>query len=351
MSLQPTVNDQIPDETARVARAAFPAGNLYLTMRDELGVLFCDEQFADLYPRRGQPAQAPWRLALVTLMQFAENLTDRQAAEAVRARIDWKYALGLGLADEGFDFSVLSEFRSRLIQGCAEQRLFETLLNLFKQRGLLKARGRQRTDSTHILAAVRELNRFGIVGETLRQALNVLAQVAPEWLRQQVQTEWFERYARRFDEYRLPTGEAERRAEAEAMGRDGGHLLEQIYAETAPPYLRHIPAVEVLRRVWLQHFYYDQDTLHWRNADEEPPAATLIATPYDPEARFCVKRETFWCGYKVHLTETCDAETPPLITQVETTPATEQDISVLDRVQEALATRDLLPSEHRLRFG
>ena len=147
----------VPEETARVAHAAFRKGNRYMQMRDELGTLYQDEQFADLFPNMGQLAEAPWRLALVTVMQFAENLTDRQAADAVRGRIDWKYALSLDLIDEGFDFSVLSEFRTRLLNHGAEARLFEIMLTGFQNRGLLKARGKQRTDSTHILANVREL--------------------------------------------------------------------------------------------------------------------------------------------------------------------------------------------------
>src|SRR5947208_310610 len=151
MSLHPEPILPVPEETARVARAAFPKGTTYTRMRDELGVLWQDEDFAGLFPTRGQPALAPWRLALVTVMQFAENLSDRQAAEAVRARIDWKYALGLELTDPGFDFSVLSEFRSRLLSGGAEDLLLGKLLEECANRGLVKSRGRQRTDSTHVV--------------------------------------------------------------------------------------------------------------------------------------------------------------------------------------------------------
>src|SRR3954454_25003539 len=125
MSLKPSPIPFLPEDTARIARAAFPKGTPYLVLRDELGVIFTDEDFTDLFPQRGQSALAPWRLALVTVLQFRENLSDRQAAEAVRARIDWKYLLGLDLSDSGFDFSVLSEFRQRLLTGQAEQRLLD----------------------------------------------------------------------------------------------------------------------------------------------------------------------------------------------------------------------------------
>jgi len=159
MSLHPTDAASIPEETTRVARAAFPQGTLAIHLRDTLGHVFRDPLFAKLFPRRGQPAEAPWRLALVTVLQFVENLSDRQAAEAVRGRIDWKYALGLELTDSGFDASVLCKFRARLLAGREEGHMLEALLEACKEKGLLKARGRVRTDSTHVLAAVRALNR------------------------------------------------------------------------------------------------------------------------------------------------------------------------------------------------
>ena len=193
MSLQPRPIPPIPDETARVAHAAFPRGNTYLRLREELGPLYEDRDFAALFPKSGQPGLSPALLATVTLMQFLENLSDRQAADAVRARIDWKYALGLELTDPGFDFSVLSEIRARLVAGSAEQLLLDTMLERFRARGLVKARGQQRTDSTHVLAAIRVLHRLELVGETLRATLNQLATVAPEWIRGEARPEWFER--------------------------------------------------------------------------------------------------------------------------------------------------------------
>ncbi len=351
MSLQPTKDFSIPAHTAQVARSAFPDGNLYLSMRDELGTIFADEQFRNLYSQRGQPAEAPWRLALVTLMQFAENLTDRQAADAVRSRIDWKYVLGLELADQGFHYSVLSEFRLRLIQGQAEHLLFETLLMLFKKKKLLKAGGRQRTDSTYVLAAVRHLNRIELVGQTLYHALDLLAQIAPDWLRKQVSAEWYERYSRRLSSYCLPKPEEEQIALAETIGNDGLHLLQQIYSGDAPSYLRAIPSVETLRRVWLQNYFFEDDCLHWRREGNLPPASLRIISPYDEEAHFSAKREMNWYGYKVHLTETCQQDTPNLITHVETTPSNEQDNLSLDEIHAALQEKQLLPNQHVVDAG
>ncbi|MGW0477246.1 transposase [Streptomyces coeruleorubidus] len=158
MSLHVRKIDGVPEETARVARAAFPRGSLGMRIRDELGELFLDADFAGLYPSRGKPAWSPGRLALVSVMQFAEGLSDRQAADAVRGRLDWKYLLGLELADPGFDHSVLTEFRDRLIAGDAGIEILDRVLESAAEHGLLKAGGRARTDSTIVLSAARQIN-------------------------------------------------------------------------------------------------------------------------------------------------------------------------------------------------
>src|SRR5947208_10100734 len=175
MSLKPQPIEPVPEETARIARAAYPKGNIYLQLRDEFGTIYEDEDFVNLYPRRGQPAQAPWRLALVSVMQFREGLSDRQAADAVRGRLDWKYLLGLEVSDPGFDYSVLSEFRQRLLTNEKDLLVFDIFLTQLRERGYLKMRGQQRTESTHVLAKIRLLNRVEVVGETFRAALNSLA--------------------------------------------------------------------------------------------------------------------------------------------------------------------------------
>ncbi len=302
MSMHPHPIPAIPEETARVARAILPQGNVYLQMRDELGTLYQDEDFRDLFPIRGQPAEVPWRLALVTLMQYAEGLTDRQAADAVRTRIDWKYVLSLELTDSGFDFSVLSEFRGRLLAHGAERRLFDRLVEQFRERGWIKARGKQRTDSTHVLAAIRTLRRLECVGETMRHALNVLAEVAPTWLLEHMDPEWGDRYEKRFSDFRLPKDIKARVALAETIGGDGRRLLEHVYAETSLPWLAELEAVQTLRRVWIQHYHAREQGTAWRADDELPPSALLITSPYDIEARYSRKKSTVWTGYKVHFT-------------------------------------------------
>src|SRR6266496_4208511 len=255
MSLRSPLGYAIPEETIRVARAAFPKSTLVMQVRDELGPLYTNAQFAALFSDTGQPAEDPARLALVLVLQFLEGLSDRQAADAVRDRIAWKYALALELTDPGFDASVLSEFRDRLIVGQAEQLLLDTLLLQLQQRGLLKARGRQRTDSTHVLAAIRTLNRLTCVGETMRYALNALATASPDWLAAQVPTEWFERYGRRLEDFRLPREKSARQALAATIGSDGFWLMTLLLQPTTPAALRELPAVQILQRIWCQQYY------------------------------------------------------------------------------------------------
>jgi transposase len=343
----------IPDDTARLAKAVFPKGNLFMRIRDELGPLYHNQDFAHLFAARGRPAEAPARLALVTVMQFVEQLSDEQAADAVRDRLAWKYALALELDDPGFDASVLCEFRKRILEGGAEEAFLTTLVTLLREHGLLKARGCQRTDSTHVLAAIRTLNRLMLVGESMRYALNQLAEVAPDWLCALSPPEWFERYSRRVEEYRLPSGKAERSVLAASIGADGFRLLEAVYAQAAPVTLPDLPAVDILRRIWLQQYYVPtaDGSTRWREADDTAPAAQLIHSPYDLDARYSTKHELHWVGYKTHVTETCDDDHPHLITHVETTLATTPDNTVLDTIHTALAAKKVVPGQHLLDGG
>lgn len=351
MSMHAPLGYQIPDETVRVAEAAFPKGNIYIELHTKLGMLYTNTQFAHLFSVTGQPAYDPARLALVLVFQFLEGLSDRQAAESVRSRIDWKYALALQLTDPGFDASILSEFRERLITGSPEALLLDTLLTHLQELGLLKARTKQRTDSTHILAAIRTLNRLELLIETVRYALNRLAVVAPNWLQPHIQPDWLERYAHRAENYRLPKAETKRQELASLVGADGFALLQAAYADTAPAVVRMEDAVEVLRQVWLQQFYGPDDPPRWRPATDAPPAGRLIKSPYDSEARYSIKRGTEWTGYKAHLSETCDTDAPHLIVNVLTTPATVQDDVVLTPIHAALEHKQLLPGQHLVDAG
>lgn len=351
MSLNPMFVPEVPEETARIAHAAFPNGNIYIRIRDQLGVFFTDKQFASLFSERGQPAFSPWRLALISIMQFAEDLSDRQAANAVRGRIDWKYLLGLDLEDSGFNYSILSEFRQRLVKGGLEQALLDKMLIVLAEHKLLKKQGQQRTDSTHIVAAVRKLNRLETIGETMRAALNTLATVAPDWLQQIAPSEWYDRYETRIEESRLPRQKKERETWVKAVGKDGIYLLTSIYESDSHHWLWEVPAVQIVRQVWLHQFYHLDDVVQLRKPEDLPPASIRFDSPYDPDAHYSTKRQTHWTGYKVHISETCDDDQPHLITHVATTIAPQSDADMTEPIHEALAQKDCLPRTHLVDAG
>lgn len=341
----------VPKQTALVAHAAFAKGNIYIWLRDELGQIYSDEDFADLYAQRGQPGWSAWRLAMVCVMQFMEDLSDRQAADAVRGRIDWKYALGLELNDSGFDYSLLSEFRQRLLSGAAEARLLDQLLTHLKQGNWLNKGSKQRTDSTHVLAAIRTLNRLESVGEMLRAALNAIARVEPEWLQSWVSPEWYKRYSKTIQEYYLPKNKSERTALAEQIGRDGMELLDRLWRDETPKSLGNLEVIERLRQHWIAQFYLDQGLVKLRPANQLPPSGNRLDSPYEPDSRYGNKRSQTWHGYKVHVSETCEPEQVHLITHIQTTPAHIQDIEQTANIHAALDKKSLLPGQHFVDAG
>ncbi len=368
MSMQPCPWPEVPAGTARVARKAFRKGTLAIRARDELGSWYDDGAFAGAYGARGKPGISPAQLAMVSVLQFTENLTDRQAADAVRGRLDWKYCLGLSLEDEGFDFSVLSEFRSRLVAGNLELALLDLLLGRLKGLGLVKAGGTQRTDSTHVLARIRNLNRLELAGESVRAALEALAAAAPGWLAGVIDSTWQQAYGQRIDDIRLPASEAARKKLAVRYGRDGYHLLDAVHAPGAPSWLRELPAVQVLRVIWVQQYYRVIDErgeqVIRREASEHglPPGRTAVVSPYDLDARYSEKHGRSWLGYKVHLTETCGtaadddprtglALVPNLITHVATTHAAVPDVAMTEPVHDALDAAGLAPAGHAVDSG
>jgi len=381
MSMGRISGSVVPVETARVAWAASPKGTPAMLMRDRLQDLFVDGDFTDWFPSDGRRGVSPARLALVSVLQYAENLTDRQAARAVACRIDWKYALGMELTETGFDHSVLSEFRGRLAEGDRADRLLALMVDRLAEAGLVRARGRQRTDSTHVLAAVRRLSRVELVVETLRTALEALARLDDAWLAGVIQPQWAERYGRSARHERQPTSAAAVRQYVEQVGADGIALLHAVYSPTAPTGGPQVGAVEVLRQVWVQQYWYDESGQpRWREAkmsrarksregtarrrtgtkaaDDDTELARVpwssleVVSPHDPHARFSHKPgKVEWVGYKDHQTETCDEQRPNVIVHVVTTPAPEQDVGVVDAIHTALARQRTAPAEHLLDSG
>ncbi|MFI5775287.1 IS1182 family transposase [Streptomyces sp. NPDC051658] len=377
MSMRPRPWPKVPELTAQVARAVAARGPYPLGMRvrDELGELFADAEFAEAFGIRGRPGWSPGQLALVTVLQFAENPTDRAAAHRVRYGMDLKYALGLELDDPGFDASVLSEFRTRLVEHGMEEKVLDLLLTALKDRGLVKAGGKQRTDSPRVLAAVRDLNRLELAGETLRATLEALACAAPDWLAQVAPVrEWAERYGPRTHSWHPPASTSKREAMALVYGRDGFMLLEAVHAPDAPAWLRELPAVQVLRTMWVQNYHRTVSEagaeVKRRESKDLPPGRLRLASPYDTDARYGLKQGSWWTGYKIHISESCDdaddqdpaadghalipgADGPPprLITGIATTDVTVTDAEMTEPVHHMLAARDLLPAEHFLDPG
>ena len=247
-----------------------------------------------------------------------------------------------------FDFSLLSEFRQRLLTGNAEELLLNRLIECCKQQQWLKAQGTQRTDATHVLARIRAMNRLECVIETMRHALNSLALVVPDWLSSQAPPDWVARYGPRAEDFRLPKTVDERIKYAKQVGQDGHSLLASLDTVLDPTLLRQLPAVDTLRKVWLQQFQLVDDQILWRTEKEGglPPSARFVSSPYDLEAHYSRKNTISWVGYKVHLTETCEDEQPHLITQVVTTSGTISDLSALPLIHQGLQYNELLPATH-----
>ncbi len=401
MCVQPAPWPEPDPQIAAAIAAKYPGKRprpLAVQVRDRLGQWLEDEEFAAVFGVRGRPGWSPSRLALVTVLQRAEDLADRQAAEAVRTRIDWQYLLGLPLDDPGFDHTVLAEFRARVADGGLEVVVLDALLARLAAGGLVKAGGKQRTDSTHVVAAVAALNRLELAGEAVRAAVEALAAAHPDWVAQRIcVADWTRRYGTPMTSWRPPASPAKRDELAIAYARDGYALLGAVYDPSAPGWLRELPAVDVLRRVLVQNYTRTitdgKEVIKRREKEPEgdglPPGHARIASPYDTDARWGVKREEFWLGYKLHITETCD-DAPPcscraaaaarpaaegavtggrgdsgrghdkacahlvfpnLITHVATTDATVTDNQMTGAIHDDLAGTNLAPGQHYLDSG
>jgi transposase len=223
--------------------------------------------------------------------------------------------------------------------------------------GWLKARGQQRTDSTHVLAAIRVLNRLELVAETLRAALNAVATVAPDWRQGFAPLAWYERYGKRIEDVRLPRDQADREAYAQMVGEEGFYFLEAVEGAEAPKEVRELPILERLRQTWQRHYERTGEgaltaeggakrCVRFKANRELPPAAESIESPYDADARYRHKRDTSWTGYMVHVSETCEPSAPHLLTHVHTTPASVHEAQCTIPIQQALLDKEVPPREH-----
>ncbi len=352
MSLQPTAIPPVPDETARIAKKVFKRkGNLYLVIGDQIGTLFEKIDFADLYASDGAPAFSPNLLALVAVFQRLEDLSDRAMADAVRARIDLKYALHLPLEHMGFDGSLLSDFRERLLHDAAALRMFDGVLERLTELGLLAAGGKQRSDGTYVLAATRTLTRLELLAESMRLALQALAEYRPDWLRTVAFVHWHERYGKPWNSWRLPRKTEQREQLALEIAADGFHLLQALSAAEAPSQAASLPEVVSLRQVWSQQLVQEADKISWRPREQIPAGAERVTTPHDAQVRGSQHGDHVWEGYAVHFTETSDKDRPHLITDVAVVPSTTPDHQVIEQIYARLTRRNLLPSEHLVDAG
>ncbi len=347
MTLQCRDLSTMPADIAAVGAQVLAPTNRYRVIGDHLADLLDDAQFAALYDTRGRNALSPALLAMVTLFQFLEDIPDREAAEQVVVRLDWKYALHLPLEDTGFDHSCLCYFRQRVLDQHQDTLVFETILGKVRALGFLKKRGKQRTDSIAVLGAVRQLSALETVTETLRLAVRALTAADAAWLGQAVPASFADQYADLRPDYRL-TAE-EQAALFRQVGRDGYWLLDRL--EEAPAPLRDLAAVTVLQEVWAQRYTRDAGVVTVRT--EVVPCTERIVTPHDPGVRAGEKRGKKWHGEKVHVTETAEAEAglPTFITDVTTANASSGDAETLPEIRGQLEGRDLRPTEQYVDSG
>jgi transposase len=342
MCLKPQPPRLMPEDTGRIGAALLDADSPYRLIGDILYSQFADEDFADLYPRDGQPSISPVILSFVTVFQYLEDISDGAAAFALKDRISWKYALHLPLDYPSFDRSVLVEFRIRLRTHQAEGRIFDAVLARLKELGMYKPRGIQHTDSLAVLSPTRPLHRLELVADSVRVAVKAIIKVDRAWAQQVIPAEWEEKYAARCKSERM--SEEKRTQVAAYVARDGQWLLDRLEEEDAA-HLRELRDVETLRLVWKQHFTRTEDGSLTYTPGGEHGGAEVIETPYDPEARWSKKAGFNWIGDKLQVTETDDAGLPHLITDIDLTPATESDFTALESIRARQKARDVLPGD------
>jgi len=346
MSLQWDLPRKVPEDTAALGQKLLAPDNAYRQIGDQFAKLFPDQgPFVPLYYSTGRGAIPPLLLALVTILQMLEKVSDRVAAEWVVSRLDWKYALHLLLDYPGFHFTDLYAFRQRLLEHEEERLVFDELLAKLKALGLLKSRSNMRTDSTHILALVERLNQFELVTETIRVTVEAMDQAASTWSEATLPAIFREAYGQRQSTFGRK--EHEIAAQLQKAGQDGFWLLVQV-DQSGPTVVRELQEVAVLRQVLAQQF---------PGGPSQPPAARrpgggeIIESPHEPEARCGTKRDQHWIGYKAQVTETCEPDQPRLMTDIDVTSAVAHDSPELPPIQKRLEERGLRPSEHMVDQG
>lgn len=340
MSMQTPFAAEIPEETRRLVEPLLPADSVYRLVGNEIEQIISDEDLVDMYANEGRPAVNPVVLALVSVFQYLEKLPDRAAAEAVVMRLDWKYALRQELTWTGFHYSDLCNFRKRLLKHGREWVVFEGVVNYLRERGYIKKRGKQRTDSTKIIGLVARLSRLELVWETIRVALRTVGETNGPWVKKHLPVSFVDTHGQRRWDYRLSKAKIQRRM-GEA-GQEGYWFLEQVEAHGTDE-LKALPEVKQLRRVLEEQYSRGEDG----ETKPRPPGQAkgdVITTPHDPEARYGNKGGQGWVGYKLQVTETANDEFR-FITDVEIVEAMRQDNQCLTAIQKRLVQRGVPPGK------
>lgn len=341
MSLQVVDRSEIPEDTANLGQELLGEDNIYRQLGDKLADLLKDEDLAWMYSTQGGPALSPVILALVIVFQMMEKLPDRMAAEMVRVRIDWKYALHLPLNWVGFHWTNLSHFRRRLIENEAEYEVFDRVVEMMVEIGFIRRRGKQRTDSMSILGLVARLSRLELTLETIRVVLAGIEKVDATWLGKNVPAAFLERYGFKKQTYKMT--EEEVAAELRQAGADGLWLRQQL--EAAPVGIQELESVKVMGEIWSQQFEWDEAG-SYQGPKEKLEGHGLIQSPHEPEVRYREKRDKKWQGYVSQVSETAEEKGEVnFITDIGVTDAQASDVRSLPEVQERLVERAVPPEE------
>lgn len=353
MSLGREFPSVVPESTEKLAKKVFKKKkNIYVMMGDTISSLFANKDFQDLYSNLGQHATNPVVMTLITLVQFIENLSDREVMAAIPGRIDLKYLLRLPLDHQGFDASDLVKFRKRLIEGAVHKEIFDRVLEFANEKGLVK-KDKQRTDSTHVLAAVSSMSRIELIIEAMRNALDCLAKKEPKFVRRLVDDFlMLNAYTERGMNFRMPKKDNEKKKLAESVAEDAKFLLAEIDREPELSHLKQLKPIVMLRRILGEQFdINDRGHPRLKEPGELAKSQYLIGSPHDSDARYSTKRNESWLGYKLQVTETCDSRFSPIITDIQLTKSTVSDSEMLHRIQRSLVSRDLVPRQQLVDSG
>jgi len=340
MSVCGCLYPDIPDEIRLWGESYLALDNVYRIIGDQLFSFLPEEELTSMYASGGRSSINPIVLSFVTIFQYLEDIPDRVAALWVKTRLDWKYALHLPLEDGGFHYADLCNFRKRLLTHGKESLLFEELLQKIESLGFLKKRGSQRTDSTHVLAVVRQLSRLENLSEGLRMALKAIQEADGAFYQAKLPVLYREHWSKPLSDYQMT--DDERKAALERVGQDMHWLLG--FLKTDRESFLRLPELKGLQALFSQHFTLQAQAVSLKK--EAAPGKEKIQTPHDPEARYSTKHGKGWTGYKVHITETANEKGEVnFVTDVTTTNACERDSETLPHIQDTLEERSLKPEE------